>query len=66
MAIFIINLPHKAAQVELLKLFEKYGSVKRLLVPTNCEANKVIGFAFVEMAERTQEVLAISELNGIK
>lgn len=24
------------------------------------------GFAFVEMVEKTQEVLAISELNGIK
>lgn len=66
MALFIINLPHQATQVELLKLFEKYGSVKRVVAPTDCEANKVIGFAFVEMVEKTQEVLAISELNGTK
>lgn len=55
MAIFIINLPHQTTQIELLKLFEKYGFVKRLLVPTDCEANKVIGFAFVEMVKKIKK-----------
>lgn len=66
MTMFIVNLPHQATQVDLLKLFEKYGSVKRIMVPTDWKANKIIGFAFVEMFEKAAELLAISELNGAK
>lgn len=63
---FITNVPHQATRVDLLKLFEKYGPVKHIMVPIDWKANKVIGFAFVEMFNKAQETAAISELNGAK
>ena len=66
MTMFIINLPHQSTPVDLLKLFEKYGPVKRIMVPIDWKANKVIGFAFVEMFDKAQEASAILDLNGAK
>jgi RNA recognition motif-containing protein len=64
MTIYVGNLPYKATEEDLREVFAEYGSIKRVSVPSDRETGRVRGFAFVEMAEDTQEDAAIEELNG--
>jgi RNA recognition motif-containing protein len=64
MTIYVGNLPYKATEEDLREVFAEYGSIKRVSVPSDRETGRVRGFAFVEMAEDTQEDAAIGELNG--
>jgi RNA recognition motif-containing protein len=64
MTIYVGNLPYKATEEDLREVFAEYGSIKRVSVPADRETGRVRGFAFVEMAEDTQEDAAIDELNG--
>ncbi len=64
MTIYVGNLPYKATEEDLREVFAEYGSIKRVSVPSDRETGRVRGFAFVEMAEDTQEDAAIDELNG--
>lgn len=64
MTIYVGNLSYKATEDDLKEVFAEYGSIKRIVVPTDRETGRVRGFAFVELTESAQEDNAISELDG--
>lgn len=66
MTLFINNLPHEVTEVDVLELFEEYGAVKHIFLPTDWKTNQVLGFAFVEMSVKAREEAAKFELNGSK
>ena len=64
MTIYIGNLSYQATEEDLKSVFEDYGKVKRVVLPTDRETGRMRGFAFVEMAEDKAEDSAISNLDG--
>ena len=64
MTIYVGNLSYQATEDDLRSVFADYGTVKRVVLPTDRETGRMRGFAFVEMTEETQEDAAISELDG--
>jgi RNA recognition motif-containing protein len=64
MTIYIGNLSYEATEEDLRTVFADYGTVKRVVLPTDRETGRMRGFAFVEMADDAQEDSAISELDG--
>jgi RNA recognition motif-containing protein len=66
MPIYVGHLSNEVTQDDLIQLFEEYGTVKSVYVPTNKETGQPRGSAFVEMETDTQESTAIEALNGSK
>lgn len=64
MTIYIGNLSYGATEEDLKEEFSKYGSVKRIVLPTDRETGRMRGFAFVEMESDGDEDTAITELDG--
>ncbi|MEQ9481751.1 RNA recognition motif domain-containing protein [Coleofasciculus sp. F4-SAH-05] len=64
MTIYIGNLSYQATEDDLQTVFADYGTVKRVVLPTDRETGRVRGFAFVEMTDEAQEESAISQLDG--
>ena len=64
MTIYVGNLSYQATEEDLSSVFADYGTVKRVVLPTDRETGRMRGFAFVEMTEDAQEDAAISELDG--
>lgn len=64
MTIYIGNLSYSATEEDLREVFEDYGKVNRVTLPTDRETGKIRGFAFVDMAEEAKEEEAISQLDG--
>ncbi|MGB5959557.1 MAG: RNA-binding protein [Coleofasciculaceae cyanobacterium] len=64
MTIYVGNLSYQATEDDLSSVFTDYGTVKRVVLPTDRETGRMRGFAFVEMAEDAQEDAAITELDG--
>lgn len=64
MTIYVGNLSYKATEDDLRTVFADYGTVKRVVLPTDRETGRMRGFAFVEMTEDAHEDSAISELDG--
>lgn len=64
MTIYIGNLSYRATEEDLKAVFGEYGTVARVVLPTDRETGRMRGFAFVEMTDDTHEEAAISELNG--
>jgi RNA recognition motif-containing protein len=64
MTIYVGNLSYQATEEDLQSVFEDYGKVKRVLLPTDRETGRMRGFAFVEMADDAKEDAAIAELDG--
>lgn len=64
MTIYVGNLSYQATEDDLRTVFAEYGEVKRVTLPTDRETGRVRGFAFVEMADETNEDKAIEELEG--
>jgi RNA recognition motif-containing protein len=64
MTIYIGNLSYKATEEDLKSVFEDYGAVKRVVLPTDRETGRMRGFAFVEMADDESEDKAIESLDG--
>ncbi|HEY9669263.1 MAG TPA: RNA-binding protein [Coleofasciculaceae cyanobacterium] len=64
MTIYVGNLSYQATEEDLRSVFAEYGTVKRVVLPTDRETGRMRGFAFVEMAESAHEDSAISELDG--
>ena len=64
MTIYVGNLSYQATEEDLRAVFADYGTVKRVVLPTDRETGRMRGFAFVEMAESAHEDSAISELDG--
>jgi len=64
MTIYVGNLSYQATEDDLKSVFEDYGTVTRVVLPTDRETGRMRGFAFVEMADDAKEDTAITELDG--
>jgi RNA recognition motif-containing protein len=64
MDIFAGSLPFKLSEEDLKKLFEQYGTVNsaKIIIDKITRQNK--GFAFIEMPNEQEALLAIEALNG--
>ena len=66
--IFIGNLPFSTTEDELKNMFEKFGTIVKVHIPTNRETGQPRGFAFLEFSteESAQAALAndSAEVNG--
>ncbi|MBN1259082.1 MAG: RNA-binding protein [Anaerolineae bacterium] len=63
MNIYVGNLSYQATEDDLQKLFEAYGQVKSVAVIKDKFTGRSRGFAFVEMANKSEAVAAIQALN---
>ncbi len=64
MSIYIGNLSYEVTSDDLSRVFAEYGTVKRVVLPTDRETGRMRGFAFIEMASETEETAAIEALDG--
>ncbi len=64
MTLYIGNLSYEATENDLREVFEKYGAIRRIVLPVDRETGKRRGFAFVELVDETQEAVAIDDLDG--
>ena len=64
MSIYVGNLSYSVTQEDLDEVFQEYGTVKRVHLPTDRETGRVRGFAFVEMETPAEEAAAIEALDG--
>lgn len=64
MSLYVGNLSYDATQENLTEIFAEYGTVNRVLLPTDRETGQQRGFAFVEMGTETEELAAIEALDG--
>lgn len=64
MTLYVGNLSYQATEEDLNTVFADYGSVKRVVLPTDRETGRMRGFAFVEMSDDAQEEAAIAALDG--
>jgi len=62
--VFVGNLSFQTTQDDLTSIFSQYGAVDRVNVVTDRTTGQPRGFAFVEMASRSEAETAISALNG--
>ena len=63
-SIFVAKLDFGVTKEQLSELFEAYGKVNRVNIPTDKETGKPRGFAFVEMFDADEAEQAISALDG--
>ncbi|MBD2500976.1 RNA recognition motif domain-containing protein [Anabaena azotica] len=64
MSIYVGNLSYAVTQEDISNVFAEYGSVKRVVLPTDRETGRLRGFAFVEMSSDAEETSAIEGLDG--
>lgn len=64
MSIYVGNLSYEVGQDDLKQVFEEYGAVKSVQLPTDRETGRMRGFAFVEMGTDAEEAAAIEALDG--
>ncbi|MBI2353066.1 RNA-binding protein [Candidatus Dependentiae bacterium] len=66
--IFIGNLPFSTTEDDLKRLFESFGTIVKIHIPTNRETGQPRGFAFLEFSteESAQAALAADgqDVNG--
>ncbi len=62
--IFVGNMSFHTTEEELRALFEPFGEITRVHIPTDRDTGRARGFAFVEMAGATETAAAIAGLNG--
>ncbi|MGD1917810.1 MAG: RNA recognition motif domain-containing protein [Pleurocapsa sp.] len=64
MSIYVGNLSYEVTKEDLTTVFEEYGTVSRVSLPTDRETNRPRGFGFVEMGSEEEETKAIESLDG--
>ena len=64
MSIYVGNLSYEVNQEDLNEVFNEYGTVKRVHIPSDRETGRKRGFAFVEMESEADEDKAIEALDG--
>lgn len=64
MGIYVGNLPSNVTEQYIATVFEPYGSVKHIQIPSNQGKDYSIEFALVDMATQSEESTAIQALNG--
>ncbi len=63
-SIFVAKLDFGVSKEQLTELFEEYGKVSKVNIPTDKDTGKPRGFAFVEMLDAEEAQNAISALDG--
>jgi RNA recognition motif-containing protein len=64
MSIYVGNLAYSVTEEDLSQVFNEYGTVKTISLPTDRETGRVRGFAFVELNTADEETAAIEALDG--
>ena len=64
MSIYVGNLSYEVTKEDLTTVFEEYGTVSRVSLPSDRETGRPRGFGFVEMASEDEESKAIESLDG--
>ena len=64
MSIYVGNLSYEVTKEDLTTVFEEYGTVSRVSLPTDRETGRPRGFGFVEMGTEEEESKAIESLDG--
>ena len=64
MKIFVGNLAYDVTEDELAAEFGVYGKVQSVSIPADKVSGRPRGFAFVEMASKSEAEAAITGLNG--
>jgi len=64
MKIYVGNLSFEVTEDELLAEFGTYGKVESVAIPADKFSGRPRGFAFVEMASKSEAEAAITGLNG--
>lgn len=64
MRIYIGNLSNQATEDDLREAFSAFGQVASAQIMVDRYSGQPRGFAFVEMANNTEALAAISSLNG--
>lgn len=64
MNIYIGNLSYKAEEHDLSQLFESFGEVLSVKIPTDRETGRKRGFGFVEMENDEEALEAIENLHS--
>ena len=66
MTIYVGNLSFDAEVEDLQHLFSEYGAVRKCTLPLDRETGRKRGFAFVEMANASDETKAIDDLRDVE
>ncbi len=66
MTIFIGNLSFQAEQDDIIGLMSGYGEVRSCNIPLDRETGRKRGFAFIEMANGSDEQKAIDDLQNVE
>ena len=64
MKIFVGNMAYDVTEDELTAEFGTYGNVESVAIPSDRISGRPRGFAFVEMASKSEAEAAIAGLNG--
>ncbi len=64
MKIYVGNLSYEVTEQDLRQEFEAFGGVDSVSVITDRDTGRPKGFAFVEMASKSEGAAAITSLNG--
>lgn len=64
MSIYVGNLSYQVTEEDVQTVFQEYGTVKRVQLPTDRETGRMRGFGFVEMSSDAEENAAIDALDG--
>jgi RNA recognition motif-containing protein len=62
--LFVGNLPFSVTEDRVRELFQEFGEVQSVTIPTDRETGKSRGFAFVEMSNDEDAEKAIAAVNG--
>jgi len=63
-AVYVRHLPDKVTEESLRKLFEPFGKITRVIMPTQKPGQKRRDFGFVHYGERAHALAAIEGVNG--
>ncbi|MFZ9945672.1 MAG: RNA recognition motif domain-containing protein [Vulcanococcus sp.] len=66
MTIYVGNLSFDAQVEYLQSLFAEYGAVRKCSLPLDRDTGRKRGFAFVEMAQDSDEQKAIDDLQNVE
>lgn len=64
MNIYVGNIPPKTSELQLRKVFERYGVVKTMSMGQQHQGTGMYNFCFVEMPFEKQAAHAVKELSG--
>lgn len=66
MTIFVGNLSFDAEVEDLQNLFAQYGEVRKCVLPLDRDTGRKRGFAFVDLANASDETKAIDDLQNVE